>query len=164
MAVSQALGERVPVLWHAGLNSPVLLLLYLLALRSVFEHERGQAQTQVRGRAGTADPAAHAPDPTDQRTVRQEWMRFGMAALGLTPYMKDISGLQDESAGKKTEIGRRQLRELGLTGADVVLVGDMLTDAHLAEALGADCVLVLDGVEDVTSWKELSESLTEDGG
>ena len=32
VAVSQALGERVPVLWHAGLNSPVLLLLYLLVL------------------------------------------------------------------------------------------------------------------------------------
>ena len=61
----------------------------------------------------------------------------------------DISGLQDESAGKKTEIGRRQLRELGLTGADVVLVGDMLTDAHLAEALGADCVLVSWGHNDL---------------
>lgn len=83
VAVSQALGERVPVLWHAGLNSPVLLLLYLLALRSVFEHERGQAQTQVRGRAGTADPAAHASDPPGRRTVGQEWMRFGMAALAV---------------------------------------------------------------------------------
>ena len=43
-------------------------------------------------------------------------VRAQCAALGLTPYMKDISGLQDESAGKKTEIGLRQLRELGLTG------------------------------------------------
>lgn len=34
-------------------------------------------------------------------------VRAQCAALGLTPYMKDISGLQDESAGKKTEIGRR---------------------------------------------------------
>ena len=76
-------------------------------------------------------------------------VRAQCAALGLTPYMKDISGLQDESAGKKTEIGRRQLRELGLTGADVVLVGDMLTDAHLAEALGADCVLVSWGHNDL---------------
>ena len=70
-------------------------------------------------------------------------------ALGLTPYMKDISGLQDESAGKKTEIGQRQLRELGLSGADVVLVGDMLADAHLAQALGADCVLVSWGHNDL---------------
>ena len=52
-----------------------------LALRSVFEHERGQAQTQVRGRPSAI--RRHAPDPTDQRTVRQEWMRFGMAALAV---------------------------------------------------------------------------------
>ena len=73
-------------------------------------------------------------------------VRAQCAALGLTPYMKDISGLQDESAGKKTEIGLRQLRELGLTGADVVLVGDMLTDAHLAEALGADVAAIEEAV------------------
>ena len=76
-------------------------------------------------------------------------VRAQCAALGLTPYMKGISGLQDESAGKKTDIGRRQLRELGLTGADVVLVGDMLTDAHLAEDLGADCILVSWGHNDL---------------
>lgn len=69
--------------------------------------------------------------------------------LGLTPYMTDISGLEDESASKKTEIGRRQLRELGLEGRDVVLIGDMLTDAHLAEDLGADCILVSWGHNDL---------------
>lgn len=37
-------------------------------------------------------------------------------------------------------------------------------EAFVSSTAGADCVLVLDGVEDVTSWKELSESLTEDGG
>ena len=42
-----------------------------------------------------------------------------------------------------------QLRELGLSGADVVLVGDMLADAHLAQALGADCVLVSWGHNDL---------------
>lgn len=31
----------------------------------------------------------------------------------------------------------------------MVLVGDMLTDAHLAEALGADCVLVSWGHNDL---------------
>ena len=44
---------------------------------------------------------------------------------------------------------RAQCAALGLTGADVVLVGDMLTDAHLAEALGADCVLVSWGHNDL---------------
>lgn len=76
-------------------------------------------------------------------------LRKQCEALGLTPYMMDISGLEDESASKKTEIGRRQLRELGLEGRDVVLIGDMLTDAHLAEDLGADCILVSWGHNDL---------------
>ena len=76
-------------------------------------------------------------------------LRKQCEALGLTPYMADISGLEDESASKKPEIGRRQLRELGLEGRDVVLIGDMLTDAHLAEDLGADCILVSWGHNDL---------------
>ena len=57
-------------------------------------------------------------------------VRAQCAALGLTPYMKDISGLQDESAGKKTEIGLRQLRELGLTGEEIARGLDAFAGAH----------------------------------
>ena len=52
--------------------------------------------------------------------------------LGLVPYMRAINGLHDESAEPKTEIGRRQLRTLGLDPAHTVLVGDMEADAALA--------------------------------
>ena len=62
--------------------------------------------------------------------------------LGLVPYMDAISGLGDESAQKKTDIGRAQLAHLGLCGKDCVLVGDMVADSELADALGTDCVLV----------------------
>ena len=93
-------------------------------------HEQGRSQSVLS--------ASYEP------SVREQ-----CKALGLTPYMKDISGLEDESASKKTEIGRRQLRELGLEGRDVVLIGDMLTDAHLAEALGVDCILVSWGHNDM---------------
>ena len=62
--------------------------------------------------------------------------------LGLVPYMQAINGLCDESATRKTEIGRRQMEALGLMGQDVVLVGDMIADSDLADALKADCILV----------------------
>ncbi|MBR5287465.1 MAG: HAD family hydrolase [Clostridia bacterium] len=64
------------------------------------------------------------------------------AGLGLARRMTVINGLGDESARKKTDIGRAQMQALGLEGRDVVLVGDMLADAELARALGASCVLV----------------------
>ncbi len=63
-------------------------------------------------------------------------------ALGLADEMNMISGLGDESAQKKTDIGRAQLRQLGLAAKDCVLVGDMVADSELADVLGTDCVLV----------------------
>ena len=63
-------------------------------------------------------------------------------ALGIDAYMDEIGGLGDESAQKKTDIGRRQLEKLGLKGEDCVLVGDMVADSELADALGTACVLV----------------------
>ena len=62
--------------------------------------------------------------------------------LGLTPYMTAVSGLSDESATPKTEIGRRQMQALGIAPENAVLVGDMITDSELADALGTACVLV----------------------
>lgn len=62
--------------------------------------------------------------------------------LGLVPYMQAINGLGDESAMPKTEIGRRQMQALGLDPQNVLLVGDMIADVQLAQALGAQCVLV----------------------
>ena len=63
-------------------------------------------------------------------------------ALGIDAYMDEIGGLGDESAQKKTDIGRRQLEKLGLKGEDCVLVGDMVADSELSDVLGTDCVLV----------------------
>ena len=63
-------------------------------------------------------------------------------ALGIDAYMDEIGGLGDESAQKKTDIGIHQLEKLGLKGEDCVLVGDMVADSELADALGTDCVLV----------------------
>ena len=63
-------------------------------------------------------------------------------ALGLAAYMDEISGLGDESAQKKTDIGRAQMKRLGLDGGDCVLVGDMVADSELADVLGVACVLV----------------------
>ena len=63
-------------------------------------------------------------------------------ALGLVPYMKEISGLGDESAQKKTDIGRRQMERLGLDAGETVLIGDMVADSELANVLDVACILV----------------------
>ncbi len=64
-ALSLALGARAPAFFNVGLYSPVLLLLYLLALKSVFLHERS---------AGTEPP------PDAAWTLRPELLRCAAAA------------------------------------------------------------------------------------
>ena len=63
-------------------------------------------------------------------------------ALGLAGRMAAIDGLKDESANKKTDIGRQQMARLALSGEDTVLIGDMVADSDLAGVLGIHCILV----------------------
>lgn len=72
VAMSLVTGRAAPHFLGVGLYSPVLLVLYLLALRSVFAHEQAQ-------RHGAAQPAALERPSRD--AVRREWRRFGTAAL-----------------------------------------------------------------------------------
>lgn len=67
VVMSLVTGRAAPFLLHVGLYSPVLLALYLLALKSVFKHEQ----------------ANHRPSAADATPVdaKREWWRFGMAAV-----------------------------------------------------------------------------------
>lgn len=85
----------------------------------------------ARGHAQAVLSASYEPSLTEQ-----------CDALGLTPLMRAVNGHQDEGANKKTDIGRKQLDALGISGADAILVGDMVADAELARELGMACVLV----------------------
>jgi cation:H+ antiporter len=69
VALSLLTGTRAPAVLHVGIYSPMLLALYLLALKGVHGHER-----QARA-PGTA---TRSPVPAGQ--TRDEWRRFGLAA------------------------------------------------------------------------------------
>jgi len=71
VALSLVTGRAAPALLHVGLYSPVLLGLYLLALRSVFAHERGRSSSS----------AAAAGARVSGSSMRREWVRFGGAGL-----------------------------------------------------------------------------------
>jgi cation:H+ antiporter len=74
VALSLIGGTRAPPILHVGLYSPLLLGLYLLALRSVHRHEQ-------RARAATGSSDADCPGPAERSArLRQAWRRFGLAA------------------------------------------------------------------------------------
>ena len=71
VAMSLLTGARAPAVLHVGLYSPLLLGVYLLALRGVHAHERLAMTESAKPR----DSAAASIDP------QREWRRFGLAAL-----------------------------------------------------------------------------------
>lgn len=75
VALSLLVGDRAPAILNVGVYSPLLLALYLLALRSVHAHERQAAA--AAGMRGTAAPA----DSDARGAARHEWRRFAIAAL-----------------------------------------------------------------------------------
>ena len=91
--------------------------------------------------------------------------------LGISDYMVSITGQENEKAERKLEIGERHLRQLMIDKEEIVLIGDMATDAELAEHLDVNCILVSWGHNDlgrlektgktiVYSFEELREIIT----
>lgn len=74
VALSLLTGTRALAVLHVGIYSPLLLALYLLALKSVHGHERRAMAAAV------ADPAS-ARMPAAPEQTRRDWRRFGLAAL-----------------------------------------------------------------------------------
>ena len=80
VAMSLLTGARAPAVLHVGLYSPMLLALYLLALKGVHGHEqRAMAAAAVEAGADSAAAASFSAALTD--ATRREWRRFGLAAL-----------------------------------------------------------------------------------
>lgn len=71
VAMSLLVGHQAPSVLHVGLYSPLLLGLYLLALRAVHSHER---QALQQAQAGPPDAGALARDEP------RLWRRFALAA------------------------------------------------------------------------------------
>ena len=76
-------------------------------------------------------------------------LRSQCEALGIASYMTAIDGQENENAEKKSEIGKRHIRHIGLDPQEVLLIGDMVTDSELSEELGVNCILVNWGHNDL---------------
>ncbi len=64
---------------------------------------------------------------------------------GLDSHFQSLNGTDNLNAEGKIARGQRWLQEAGLRPQELLLIGDTLHDAELAEALGARCVLIESG-------------------
>ncbi len=65
--------------------------------------------------------------------------------FGLKKYISKISGLNNNYAAGKVEVGRRFMKELKLTSGDIVLIGDTIHDFEVALSLETNCIIVSNG-------------------
>jgi cation:H+ antiporter len=86
VAMSLLLGAQAPALLHVGFYSPLLMVLYLVALRSVFAHEKRRAADEP------------APDLPEGFSLRREWTRFGIAAAVVLAAGSWLPNLADQLA------------------------------------------------------------------
>lgn len=117
VALSLLTGARAPAVLHVGIYSPMLLALYLLALRAVHGHERRAMA------AGTATRSAASPGQT-----RDEWRRFGLAAAVV---LVAGSWLPQVADGLATALG------LSRSFVGTVLMAVVTTLPEMAVTLGA---------------------------
>ena len=117
VALSLLTGTRAPAVLHVGVYSPMLLVLYLLALKGVHAHER-EALAAV---ASACRPASAGP-------TRYEWRRFGLAALMVVAAGSWLPAVAD-----------RLGQSLGLSRSFVgtVLMAVVTTLPEMAVTLGA---------------------------
>ena len=78
-----------------------------------------------------------------------------ISLFGILEYFDAISGLDNDFAASKTELGIEMLRSRGISPARVCLIGDTTHDFEVALALGCKCVLIPDGHQ---NKKRLSET------
>jgi len=117
VALSLLTGTRAPAVLHVGIYSPILLGLYLLALQGVHAHERRALAATASGR-----PPANAVQ------TRQQWRRFGAAALVV---LAAGSWLPEVADGLATALG------LSRSFVGTVLMAIVTTLPEVAVTLGA---------------------------
>jgi len=117
VALSLLTGTRAPAVLHVGVYSPLLLALYLLALKGVHAHERQALQA-----AATTRP------PALSGHTRREWRRFALAALVV---LAAGSWLPEAADGLATALG------LSRSFVGTVLMALVTTLPEMAVTLGA---------------------------
>jgi phosphoglycolate phosphatase len=72
-------------------------------------------------------------------------LRVQLAPFGLDAYLDGVHGIDDIYAASKESLARRWLTDEGLTGEQVLFVGDSEHDFEIARAVGARCLLYSGG-------------------
>ncbi len=80
----------------------------------------------------------------------------------LRKYFTHISGLDNIYAGSKIHLGRDLIKRLSVGKQKALVVGDTKHDFEVAQAMGADCILIANGHQSKTRLQALGVPVLDD--
>ena len=75
-------------------------------------------------------------------SLYEEYLFQEAEKYDLHKYFHTIIGMKDTGVGSKTENAKSYIYQNGYKPSEVLFIGDLLSDAKMAENLGSRCVLV----------------------
>lgn len=73
------------------------------------------------------------------------WLMRYAERYGILDYFDEVLGADDLEAGSKIDRARSYIERCGIDPQNTLVVGDLLHDAEMAQAIGARCALVAKG-------------------
>lgn len=96
---------------------------------------------------------------------RQDHLRMQTEQCGCTDWFSDLIGISDIYAREKLSAAQAWLKQNPQPDREMIMIGDSLHDAEVAEALGWDCILIDRGHQSrkllVTSGKPVVSDILE---
>lgn len=77
--------------------------------------------------------------------TENKWLFSQVAFHGIDHLFSDILGTGDIYARSKVEIAKKWMSEKGVSGDEVLFVGDTTHDFEVAQSIGCECVLIANG-------------------
>lgn len=129
---------------------------------SAYDARRWECALHVGAEELVRTTAAAGISQSILSAYRQETLEEIVAHFGLTSLFVRRLGLDNIYAHSKTELGRAWVRELGVPGQEILLIGDTLHDHAVAQELGVDCVLVAQGHHSAARLRNATERVLPD--
>ena len=113
----------------------------------VIEYERRRHEVQLHDSARETLEALRARGVSQSivSAYKQNTLDELVGHFGLNEFFLKVNGLDNHYATSKEAVGIAWMRELGHGPHEVLFIGDTEHDYDVAQAIGADCVLIPNG-------------------
>lgn len=116
----------------------------VLGTEFIVEYEKRRHELNLQPQARETLQAVLQLDLTQSilSAYKQETLDELTEYIGVRDYFTGVIGLDNHYAHSKTENGKMWMEEMHYSAHEVLMVGDTVHDHEVAQAMGADCVLI----------------------